>query len=123
MKTLILLLIPFMALSQTTRLNYFRTSVYENSVCLYWATFAEDGADLFTVYASQDAQKWEKVDEVKSCEVQTGCVYVLNVGEKVGVWYYRLNWKEGISYATSTTKQRERNNPLKGYNILGQKMY
>lgn len=123
MKALLLLLMPFMALSQTTRLDYFRTSSSDNQVLLQWTTFAEDGTDLFTVHASQDAKAWEKIGEVKSCEVKTGCTYVFCAGDRVGVWYYRLKWTDGIYYTTSTTKQRKKIDPLSGYNILGQKMY
>ena len=123
MKTLILLLMPFFALSQTTKVDYFRTSVQLGEVVLYWSTFAEDGADVFTVYASHDSQKWENLGDVKSCEVATGCIYVFNAGAKMGVWYYRLNWKEGVHYATSTTNEPHKTSALKGYNILGQKIY
>jgi len=113
---------PFMALSQPTRLDHFRTTVSDNDVLLQWSTFAEDGADLFTVHASQDAKSWEKVCEVKACEVKTGCTYAFFAGARVGVWYYRLKWTDGIYYATSTTKQRKKTDPLNGYNILGQRL-
>jgi hypothetical protein len=115
-----LLILPFMALSQTTKLDYFRTDVNQGQVLLSWSTFAEDGSDFFTVYASQDAQKWDKIGEVKAMETKTGGLYEMNVGVKVGVWYYKLNWKEGIYYATSTIRKVV-TEPQ--YNILGQKMY
>lgn len=111
------ILLPFMALSQTTRLEYFRSKVIANEVVLTWSTFTEDGSDMFTVLKSQDAAKWELITTVPAQEVKDGARYEVKVGQMEGVWYYKLMWKDGFSYATTTTPTWAK--PVQ-YNYLGQ---
>lgn len=117
METLILLLLPFISLSQTTRLDYFRTKVDQGEVILNWATFVEDGADVFTVSKSQDANTWDVITTVEAKQVKDGATYEINVGNLTGVWYYGLTWKNGYKYATSTILVKSH---IYGFNILGQ---
>lgn len=115
---ILLFSLPFIAVAQTTRLEYFRAKVVDNEVILTWSTFTEDGSDVFTVLKSQDAAKWELITTIPTQEVKDGAKYEVKVGELEGVWYYKLVWTDGFSYATTTTPIRT---ATVQYNILGQK--
>ncbi len=114
---ILLLLLPFIAVAQTTRLEYFRSSVSGGEVILTWSTFTEDGADVFTVLKSKDAGQWEVVTTVQAQEVKDGAKYQVKVGQLDGLWYYKLMWTDGFSYATTTTPTWAK--PVQ-YNYLGQ---
>ena len=95
----------------------YRSKVISNEVLLTWSTFTEDGSDMFTVLKSQDAAKWELITTVPAQEVKDGARYEVKVGQLDGVWYYKLMWTDGFSYATTTPTWAK---PVQ-YNYLGQK--
>jgi len=119
-KTIFFLFLSSIAVAQTTRLEYFHAKVIEGKVVLNWSTFTEDGVDMFTILKSQNASKWELVTTTPAKEIKDGARYEINVGTLEGIWYYKLTWKDGFSYATTNIVVKKKEE-IEYYNILGQR--
>jgi len=113
MKTILLILLPFLSFGQfDLTLEYFKSE--KNA--LVWQTSYESGKDTFYIYQSRDAASWELIGVVESKENLNGSYYRFEPTID-GRMYYKLYWVDGFSYAVIDALQKEKK---RLYNILGQ---
>ena len=111
MKTILLILLPFLSFGQfDLTLEYFKS----DKNALVWQTSYESGKDTFYIYQSSDAASWGLIGVVESKENLNGSYYRFEPLVD-GKMYYKLYWVDGFSYAVINTLENKT-----FYNILGQ---